>query len=331
MAGKFAVLKNSCGAVVAAVVVAGMVPVAASAQSDQRLERIETQLRALQRAVFPGGDERFFQPEITQAPAPANPAASAIPSGTALTDMLNRLSSIETQLARLTAATEVNENSLSLLEMRLAALEQTGPALVSGAGTAASTSPSTSTSTISTPAATGVIPLPGNSAQGAGNAAQAGQTPAPAAAAGPSPARVAAVQAIAKPATGDQGDDEYTYGFRLWDAGFYPEAQQQLALFVEQYPRHSRTTFGRNLLGRAFLDAGDARRAATHFFENYQADKQAARAPDSLLYLAEAMIQLGDTNRACIALAEFGDTYPALATGRLQSQYVANRGRVDCN
>ena len=42
------------------------------------------------------------------------------------------------------------------------------------------------------------------------------------------------------------------------------------------------------------------------------------------------MIALGDTNRACIALAEFGDTYPALATGRLRSQYDANRGRVDC-
>ena len=51
----------------------------------------------------------------------------------------------------------------------------------------------------------------------------------------------------------------------------------------------------------------------------------------SLLYLAEAMIALEDTNRACIALAEFGDTYPALASGRLQDQYEANRQKVTCN
>src|SRR5690606_29403222 len=102
---------------------------------------------------------------------------------------------------------------------------------------------------------------------------------------------------------------------------FFPEARQQLALFLERHPNHPRVSFGRNLLGRAFLDDGQPREAATHFFENYQSNKQGARAGDSLLYLSEAMIALGDTNRACIALAEFGETYPALATGRLKEQY----------
>jgi TolA-binding protein len=75
-------------------------------------------------------------------------------------------------------------------------------------------------------------------------------------AAGPSEERIAAVQQITKPQTGDEGDDEYTYGFRLWDAGFYPEAQQQLSRFVERYPEHWRISYGRNLLGRAYLDDG---------------------------------------------------------------------------
>ena len=43
------------------------------------------------------------------------------------------------------------------------------------------------------------------------------------------------------------------------------------------------------------------------------------------------MIALNDTRRACIALAEFAETYPALASGRLQTQYDANRGKVKCN
>ena len=156
-------------------------------------------------------------------------------------------------------------------------------------------------------------------------------SPTPAAAARPDPARVAAVQAIAKPQTDDPGDDEYSYGFRLWDAGFYPEAQQQLTMFVEKYPNHSRATYGRNLLGRAYLDDGKAKEAAPWFLRNYQADKAAARAGDSLLYLAETMIALDDQSRACIALAEFNETYPALAAGRLKSQYDANRGKVTCN
>ena len=139
------------------------------------------------------------------------------------------------------------------------------------------------------------------------------------------------MQAIAKPQTDDPGDDEYSYGFRLWDAGFYPEAQQQLTMFVEKYPNHSRATYGRNLLGRAYLDDGKAKEAAPWFLRNYQADKAAARAGDSLLYLAETMIALDDQSRACIALAEFNETYPALAAGRLKSQYDANRGKVTCN
>ena len=45
----------------------------------------------------------------------------------------------------------------------------------------------------------------------------------------------------------------------------------------------------------------------------------------------EAMIELGDTDRACIALAEFGETYPAIAAGRLSDQYEANRRKVSCS
>ena len=43
-----------------------------------------------------------------------------------------------------------------------------------------------------------------------------------------------------------------------------------------------------------------------------------------------AMVALGDTNRACIALAEFSETYPALATGRLKEQYDRTRSKVTC-
>ena len=77
--------------------------------------------------------------------------------------------------------------------------------------------------------------------------------------------------------------------------------------------------------------AGKAKEAAPWFLKNYQSDKTGARAGDSLLYLGEAMIALKDTKRACIALAEFADTYPALASGRLKAQFEAARKQAKCN
>lgn len=151
------------------------------------------------------------------------------------------------------------------------------------------------------------------------------------AASGPSAQRLAAVRAILKPQTQDPGDDEYSYGFRLWEAKFYPEAQQQLKLMIDKYPRHSKISFARNLLGRAYLDDGKPRDAATWFLQNYNANKAGERAPDSLLYLAESMRQLRDTNRSCIALTEFASSFPREAAGRLKSQYDATRGGVKCN
>ncbi|KLE32368.1 tetratricopeptide repeat protein [Aurantiacibacter luteus] len=309
-------LAASTGAVL--VMVLPLMAIPAAAQADQRLQRLEQQVTALQRAVFPGGDERYFEPEITPQQRPQNVDNS--PSTSALTGVLDRLEAIEQQVARLTAATEVNENALAAIEERLLRLEGgSGATVTTPSGIIANPGPAGTATT-----------LPAPPPQPAANRPTPAPTPAPAAAQ-PSPARVAAVAAIAKPATGDAGEDEYTYGFRLWDAGFYPEAQQQLALYLDRYPGHRMTSYGRNLLGRAFLDAGDARGAATHFFENYQTDPQGARAGDSLLYLAESMIALGDTRRACIALAEFGDTYQALATGRLSTQYTGLNGRVDCD
>jgi TolA-binding protein len=143
--------------------------------------------------------------------------------------------------------------------------------------------------------------------------------------------RVAAVRAIVKPATGDAADDEYSYGFRLWEAKFYPESQQQLKMYLDKYPRHSRVSFARNLLGRAFLDDGKADEAARWFLANYQASKSGDRAPDSLLFLAETMRLRKDTNRACVALAQFVDDYPREAVGRLKTQYDATRAGVKCN
>ena len=321
-----------CALALAGTALTGL-PTAVQAQEDARLRKLEAEVRALQREVFPGGDGRFFTPEVlTSGEAQSGAQPGGTPATTAVTDILVRLDSLEAQVARLTGQVEENTNTLSGMAVRLADLERVAQ------GGAATTVAPAGTGGIGAGGPSGVIPLPTPTPTPAAAptptpaaVATPTPTPTPAVSAGPSSQRLAAVQAIAKPQTDDPADDEYSYGFRLWDAKFYPEAQQQLALFVEKYPSHWRATYGRNLLGRAYLDDNKPRDAATWFLQNYQADKAGARAPDSLLYLSDAMIALGDTKRACIALAEFGETYPALAAGRLQGQYEGNRAKVTCD
>ena len=294
---------------IAMALAATSMPATAQDNDETRIRKLEAEVRALQRKVFPGGDGRYFEPEISSQPT-ARPAQDFQPSTTAVTDILARLDALESQLQQLTAQYEVGTNAMRLLEERVEALEGANAAPVT-----------------TSPATAGPGPVAGN-APAVSNSASQSSTPA---ASRPDPARLAAVQAIAKPQTDDAGDDEYSYGFRLWDAGFFPEAQQQLTLFVERYPNHSRTSYARNLLGRAYLDDGKPTEAAPWFLRNYQSDRNGARAGDSLLYLAEAMIALDDTSRACIALSEFGETYPALATGRLSGQYATARSKVTCD
>ncbi len=285
-------------------------PAFAQDNSDARIRKLEAEVRALQRRVFPGSDGRYFEPDIS---APANGSTSTGPQTTAVTDILARLDALESTIQSLTAQVETNGNMQRGIEQRLAVLE--GAVTTSGGTSMAG---GTGTGTTTTPPPRVVTPTPT-------------PTTTPAQSTGPSAERLAAVRAITKPQTDDAGDDDYSYGFRLWEAKFYPEAQQALAAFVEKYPGHWRLTYARNLLGRAFLDNGQAREAAPWFLQNYQADNKAARAPDSLLYLAEAMIDLNDKDRACIALAEFSETYPAVASGRLSDQYESNRRKVQCN
>lgn len=311
-----------------AALVAGSVPALAQENADARLRKVEAEVRALQRKVFPGGDEKFFEPQIT-APTTPTQVPGSQPSGTPLTDVLSRMDAVEAQMARLTGQVEQNSNRLAQMEARLDALPQPGAAPLSGTVEGPVAGPSSAQSNL-------------NAMSGGAAAQPAKQVPIPAPIATPAPAkpaapvaasdtRVAAVQAVVKPQTGDAGDDEYSYGFRLWDAGFYPEARQQLKLFLEKYPNHARGSWARNLLGRAWLDDKNPSEAAKWFLQNYQADKRGERAPDSLLYLAVSMKQMKDSKRACIALAEFSETYASEAAGRLNSLYTATRNGLTCS
>ena len=318
------ILKGLAGAGLFMSVVAVPAPTFAQDNLEEaRLRKIEAEVRALQRKVFPGGDERFFEPQISPG---ETTRPTTTPSTTAVTDILVRLDAMEAQLQRLTARSEENSNAIAQMEMRIAAIEE-----AQQQAAVVETEASVTNEAAEPSAAEANLVAMTDGASNTETEQAPAEIPVVEETAGPTDDRLAAVQAIAKPESDNAGSDEYTYGFRLWNAGFYPEARQQLGIFLEGYPNHELVSYGRNLLGRAYLDDGRAEEAARWFLRNYQADKQGRRAGDSLLLLAESMLQLGDTNRACIALAEFGETYPALASGRLQDQYEASRQRVECN
>lgn len=280
---------------------------------EMRLRRIEAEIRAVQRKVFPEGVSKTFVPEITAGQAVAKPTGT--PASPAMSDLLARIDAVEAQLTRLTAQIEEGQNRAAKAEERLAKLELAAspplgepivkPAASATAEPVASSAPKPATSgpTTAKPAAKPLTP---------------------------SAARIAAVQAIEKPTNGDDGANDYMYGFRLWEAKFYPEAQQQLQIYVDRNPKHKMISLGRNLLGRAWLDDNKPGTAAQFFLQNYLADKKGVRAPDSLLYLGVAMAKLKDTEKACGAFNELASTYPSEVAGRIKTQYDNARASVKC-
>ncbi len=336
------VLALAAPAAVPALAQSAAVQNAANANAEARLRKVEAEVRALQTKVFPGGDGKFFPAQV-QPGQPANNSIGA-PATTPITDMLGRVDALEAQLARLTSQSEENANKLAKLEERLNALAPVAAAasvtpaaieasttsdnLAAMTGGASASKPAGMTTVATTPA---TRPAAALAAKPVATPKAGAAKPAAAKPAAASAQRVAAVRAIVKPATNDAADDEYSYGYRLWEAKFYPEAQQQLKMYLDKNPRHSRVSYARNLLGRAFLDDGKPDEAARWFLANYQASKTGDRAPDSLLFLAETMRLRKDTNRACVALAQFVDDYPRESAGRLKAQYDTIRAGVKCN
>ena len=91
----------------------------------------------------------------------------------------------------------------------------------------------------------------------------------------------------------------------------------QLKTVVEKYPNHRRASYAQNLLGRTYLDDGKPALASVAFYENYQKRPKGDRAPDSLAYLGQALIQLKKPKDACKVYDEFGDVYGATASASI--------------
>jgi TolA-binding protein len=282
--------------------------IAQDANIDGRVGKLEKEMRAVQRQVFPNGAGKFIEPDI-QTPTATTTSAS---STTATVDLTARVDALEAQLATLTGQVELQGNNMRGLEGRLKAIETQLAARAA--------SPVETIVPTATPTATATAPK-----------SKGGAAPTkPVTTAKANPARVAAVAAIERPASGDEFEDGYNYGYRLWEAKFYPESQATLEEIVAKFPKHRRASYARNLLGRAWLDDKKPATAVKVFYENYKADPRGDRAPDSLLFLGSALTDLGKAAEACEAFGELAKAYPDAATGRLAERLTSSKTRAKC-
>jgi TolA-binding protein len=282
--------------------------VAQDVSVETRVGKLEKEMRAVQRQVFPNGAGKFLVPDVETPNAPKTTTSSS----TATADLLARVDALESQLATLTGQVEQQGNAARAMDVRLKALE---------AQVKAQAAPvETTTPPVSAPKPVAAAPKPVATIPAAK----------PVTTAKPTAARTAAVAAIEKPATGDGFEDGYNYGFRLWEAKFYPEAQVTLEETVSKYPKHKRASFARNLLGRAWLDDKKPATAVKVFYDNYKNDPRGERAPESLFFLGSALTDLGKTAEACEAYGELAKAYPDAATGRLAERIAGGKTRAKC-
>ncbi len=273
---------------------------------DGRVNKLEKEMKAVQRKVFPGGEQQYFEAEIKPDAAPAAPVG--IPASTPVVDLTRRVDALERALAQVTGQVEQvsyeNRKTADLVakmkgeyEFRLNALEGKGAVPVAGAPAA------------SLPY---VVPPP---VKGATVAATV-------------PATTPAPSAAAAAPSGDPGKDAYMVGYDLWTQKKYPEAIAALKAMVAKYPKHKYASYSRNLAGRAYLDNGQYNEAIREFFENTK-DEAGERAPQSYVYMAQALLKRKPPlpEKACQAYEVLQAKYPDKVTGGLAD--LVKQGKAD--
>ena len=104
------------------------------------------------------------------------------------------------------------------------------------------------------------------------------------------------------------------------EAGNYAEAAAQFETFRQSYPGGPMTARAGLLRGEALEGAGDLKAAARAYLDTFSTDKTGPEAPQSLYRLGAALGQLGQTEQACVTLAEVGNRFPGdQAVGQAQS------------
>ncbi len=262
-------------------------PGLAAAQQDQTLADIRAELSQLSSQIT------GLRAELS--------TTGAAPGGYVSGTLLERVDTIEAELARLTSRTENLElrinrivqdgtNRIGDLEFRLVELEG------GDFGSIGETRP-----------------LGGEAPQGA--------APAPAPTPAPAPAGQGAQLAVSEQADFDRARE-------VLDQGDFRRAADLFATFTETYTGGPLTGEAHFLRGEALLALNDTSGAARAYLESFSGSPDGRRAPDALLKLGESLGRLGQNAEACVTLAEVGVRYPASPA---RDGAVAAMNELRCN
>ena len=268
---------------------------------DKRVGTLETQMRAVQRKVFPGADPRYFTPEFApEEAAPVVPDGS--PATSALADLTARVDALERQQRTLTGQVEESQFKLRQFEetlakfrgdteFRLSAIE--GPK--QPAAPAAEAQPA---------APEPVVPQPR------------------------APARPPARPDAATPAS---VEDSWRDAYALYVAKDYSRAETAMLDFVAANPKAARASNAQYWLGRSYMAEDSYAQAAKAFLTGYKSYSDGAKAPDSLLWLGNALVGLKKPREACQAYNELQASYGGKLTPALTSAAAKARKDAKCD
>ncbi len=273
------------------------------ARTEKRVGKLESEMRAVQRKVFPGGDPRYFEAEIA-APSAPPPALTGSPASQPLIDLSERVGEMERQLRTLTGQVEALQfrqrqqddaqtRMKGDIEFRLAVLEKA----------AAPPAPADPVDPTIKPKPDAAVPTK-----------DIGKTPAKDTAAKP-------------PATADAS---WTAAYAKVTAKDWPGTEAAMTDFVTRFPKARRAGEAQYWLGRSFAARKQAAAAAKAFFDGYQGYPHSDRAADGLIGLAGAMNELKKPDQACRVLGELDANYGDKLTGGQKAEAKALRSKAKC-
>ncbi|MEO8374857.1 MAG: hypothetical protein ABI471_06505 [Sphingomonas bacterium] len=310
----------------------GIAPQAAHAQTsiEGRVGRLESEMRAVQRKVFPGGSGQYVQPDIN--PPTASTAIPGSPSNSPVADLDARVNALESQITTMTGQIETTQHRVQQLEDAFSAYKRTTEArlkvLEENASSGGTTSAGIGSGAMESPAG---VAMPPATKPPVAKPAPVGTKPPVPGAPVKDVDRARKVAAVEKPpVTDDPAEDAYLYGYRLWAAKLYPEAEAVFQKVVATYPKHKRASYAQNLLGRSYLEEGNVRDAMQSFYDNFHKMPDGDRAPDSLNYLAQTLIKINKPAKACEVYGVLNQVYAENMTAAIKADVARGRTEAKC-
>ena len=300
----------ACAAIVASLLL-GPVPLAAQSNNEllNRLNRLQSQVTDLERAVFAG------------TPPARPPAASGAAPGPAVTpELLLRVQQLENQLKELVGQLDTLRFENEKLGERIAELATR----LDAAPRVAQAPPAPATGTVPAPAPqTGAsgVPAGTGSDTGTGTLGQLDQDD---------------IADDTPSGTQDQNLDvdiaaaRYNHAFSLVVSHDYPRAERAFLTFLQEHSDHPLAGTATYWLGETHYVRGDYRQAAITFANGFRDYPENPKAPDNLLKLALSLARLDRQQDACVALDELAARFPN-ASRVITRGAAGERKRLACD